>query len=296
MKPTAYYVMLAFTWMVAFLSATSGELRAVSPEEIRLPEDLMYVFEQPPLYGTKEERADFWAQQKKKILETPNITNRLYEILWPSVEAGRLDLFQMIFSAFSVRGDLSPEQLRMITARMKEKATSSVAGTVSSDQSFVECSAALLGRYPSTAHEDLLLPLLKIGDEWWARAAAISLGKIGTRRSIEPLRKLVKMRAERVDPKMRDAAIARYGTPGIDPVAEALLALERRVKTLERKSSRGIEDHQGNLESEEGSTNPAGSKSSVLQNKSVLAISAGLVFIAIAMWRILRRKHGYRAM
>ena len=291
MKSTTCYFMVVVMRMLAFLLAMSGELRAVAPEDIRPPEDLMYVFERPPLYGTKDERAVFFAEQKKRILEAPDITNRLYDFLWPSVEAGRFDLYQYVFYAFYVRGDLAPEKLQKITDQISEKATPDVAGTTSNDQIFVESAASLLGNYPSAAHEELLLSLLKMGDEGWSRAAAISLGKIGTRRSIEPLRQLVKTRAERVDPKMRDEMVARYGPlPAGDPVAAALSNLERRVDTSERKSSRDNRLDQQDLESKGGISNPADSKSSGKQNKSIAAIIAGVFVIGVGIWYFLRRR------
>jgi HEAT repeat protein len=68
----------------------------------------------------------------------------------------------------------------------------------------------MLSAYPSPDHEDLLLSLLEKGDEGWSRAAAMSLGHIGTRRSIEPVRKLVEIRAKQVDPKMVAEMTARW--------------------------------------------------------------------------------------
>jgi hypothetical protein len=292
MKSTACYSMVVVTQMLAFLLAISGDLRAVAPEDIRPPEDLMYVFERPPESGTKDNYAAFWAERRKRLLETPDITNRLYDFLWPTVEAGRIDLYQNIFSALRIRGDLTPEQIRRITDQMREKATPTVAGTTSNDQSFVESSASLLGNYPSPAHEDLLLSLLKMGDDNWSRAAAISLGHIGTQRSIEPLRKLVEQRAKRVDPKMRDEMTVRYGTLRNDPVVLALSDLERRVATSERKSSRNNGLDQRDLESKGGISNPADSKSSSKQKKSMAAIIAGAFIIGVGIWYFLKRRCG----
>lgn len=293
MKSITCYFMIVATRMLTLLLAMSGDLRAVAPKDIRPPEDLMYVFEQPPLYGTKNERAAFSAEKKKKILEAPDITNRLYDFLWPTVEAGRTDLYSYIFYVFQIRGDLTPEQLHRITNQMREKATPIVAGTTSDDQFFVESAASMLGAYPSAAHEELLLSLLKMGDEGWSRAAGFSLGKIGSRRSIEPLRQLVKKRAERVDPKMRDEMIARYGPLSAgDPMATALSNLERRVATSERKSSRDNQLDQRDLESKAGIANPADSKSSGKQNKSIAAIIAGVFVIGIGIWYFLRRRCG----
>lgn len=274
--------------MLALLLPISGELRAVSPEDIRLPEDLMYVFEQAPIYGSKDEVAIFWNKNKKQILETPDITDRLYDLLWPTVEAGRLDLFQMIIRAFAIRGDLSSEQLTRITDKLREKATPEIAKSSSSDCWFVESVASMLGAYPSAEHEEILLSLLKLGNDGWSRAAGISLGKIGTRRSLSSLRELAATRKAEVDPEMRDAMIARYGKPGTDSIAEALDNLQRRLNTSERRSSREAGLYQKDYEFKSRSTDPANSESYRFRNSSIAAMILSLVIIATAVWRFLK--------
>ena len=292
MSSATYYSIVFVTRILVLLIGISCELRAVEPEDIRPPEDLMYVFEMPPLYGTKDNDDTFWAEQRKKILETPDITNRLYDFLWATVEAGRIDLFPRIFSALRTKADLTPDQVRRITDQIREKATLDATGTNYTNQCFVESAAGMLSAYPSPDHEDLLLSLLEKGNDNWSRAAALSLGHIGTQRSIEPLRKLVEIRAKRVDPKMVAEMTARYGTLRGDPVAAALSNLERRVATTERKSARDDRLDPRDLESKGGISNPANSKLPGKQIKSISAIIAGAFVLSLesVFGTLLRRR------
>jgi hypothetical protein len=291
MNSTAHRPIGFATRILVLLVGISCELRAIAPEDIRPPEDLMYVFEMPPLYGTKDQDDAFWAEQRKRILETPDITNRLYDLLWITVEAGRIDLFQMIFSALRIKADLTPDQVRRITDKMREEATPDATGKNHTKQWFVESAVGMLSAYPSPDHEDLLLSILEKGDEGWSRAAARSLGHIGTRRSIEPVRKLVESQAKRVDPKMVAEMTARYGTLKGDPLVTTLSNLERRVAISERKSTRDNLRDERDFESKDGISNPADSKSPGKQMKPIWAIIVSALMIGVGIYYFLRRRH-----
>ncbi len=272
----------------AILLAASGGLRAVSPEDLRPPDDLMYVFERPPMYGSKDEFTAFFSEQRKKILEAKDITDRLYDLLWPAVEAGREDLYQPIFRALRIRGDLAPDQLDKIAERVRETATPAVANTSTTERYFVESAASMLGSYPSPKHEELLLSLLTMGDECWSRAAAGSLAESGSKRSIEPLRRWMAERAAQGDPKIRDELSAGMGkTTWNDRMAKAIEKLEKRVAAVERQSS---QRHRQVPTPQEANSNPPKSSFPQEQAKSIAVLFAGVLFVLAFVYYLLGRR------
>lgn len=291
MKSAAFHSAVLVTRILALFIGISCELRAIEPQDIHPPEDLMYVFEFPPLYGTKDQDSAFWAEQRQRIFATPDITNRLYDLLWPTVEAGRIDLFQMIFRALRIKADLTPEQVRRITDKLREEAIPDPTGANYTRQWFVESAIGMLSAYPSSDHEDLLLSLLEKGDEGWRVAAARSLGHIGTRRSIESVRRLAEIRAKRGDPKMTAEMTARYGKLNGDSVAAALSNLERRVAISERKLTRDNLRDERDLKSKDGISKPADSKSPGKQIKFISAIIVSAFMIGVGIYYFLTRRH-----
>ena len=151
------------------------------------PRELNFIFKDPN-YMTRQERLNW----NKQFQETPDLTNKLYELLWHYV--ANEGYVGPIFSALGRRSDLSPDQLKRITDRMRTLSAGSVATLQRDKRSFLYGGLGILVKYPSPEHEDLALMLLE-KDDWTLKTmAAITLGKIGAEKSVEPVRRYVECR------------------------------------------------------------------------------------------------------
>ena len=273
---------------IVMLFLHSGILAAEIEDE-RPPEDLRFIFNihSDIGYVMTDVEHEEWL---RKLRETPDATNRLYDLLWKYVDHRYENEIGGALFALGIRGDLSKEQLKRITDRMRAIVSGPLDKLGLDEQNFIYVGTGMLGNYPSPEHENFALEMLSKNDWSLKMAAARTLGRIGSRKSLEPVRKFYKSQMANVDQKMTDEMIARYGPLKVDCLTEALQNLERRVKTLERKSSRGAGGYQEDFETEGGTANPANSKSPGLQNKSIVAIISGVILSSIAVWRFLKRR------
>lgn len=217
-----------------FLAATlvSGALtRGAEVMEPTTPKELRFIFADRH-YMTDQARLD-WAS---RLSETPDITNKLYDLLWKYADTSYSNEIGWILFALGQRSDLSEAQLKKITDRIQSLAVGSIEKLPMEEQNFVSMGVRLLQKYPSSEHENIALMLLGKGDWLVTPSAAITLGKIGTKKSVEPLRQYVDSKTQMIEPSLRAAALARGSK---DPLLAAQLELLARVQADERKSARG---------------------------------------------------------
>ena len=195
---------------------------AVEPE---VPPELRFI------YDEYMNRMDW----EKKVAETPGITKPLYDYLWKCVE-GEFDVdIGLVLSALAKRPDLTQEQLKGITNRLRLLAAGSVENLSSDEMNFLLSSVQFLKRQPSPENEDLLLRLLEQDNQSLKSVAAHTLAKIGTRKAVEPMRRFVESRMNQIDPALRAAAIAKRPE---DSLLAAQRELLQRVNDDERKADR----------------------------------------------------------
>lgn len=227
-----------------FLSATLNGAETSEPET---PAELRFIFDETR-YMTPQERLD----RKKKMAEMPGITTPLYDLLWKRVE-GKYDVdIGQILIALASRPDLTEDQLKRITDRIRTLAAGSVSNLSADETNFLWMGVQVLKKYPSPEHEDLALMLLEKDDESLKSNAALTLGKIGTRKSVDPMRRFVDSRMNQIDPALRAAAIAKRPE---DPLLAAQRELIQRVNAAERKVAR---DHKSGFRPAESGDNVRG--------------------------------------
>ena len=87
------------------------------------------------------------------------------------------------------RDDIAPLQLKRITDEMRRLATVGMSEARNLGVENLLYGVRILERYPTPEHEDLALLLLTSDDSILRTNAATTLGRIGTARSVEPIRK-----------------------------------------------------------------------------------------------------------
>lgn len=152
--------------------------------EVEVPEDLRFIFAESHLMTPSERTA--W---QRKLHDTPNIGGRLCELLWRYYREGDDFGIGPVIGALISRDDIPPEQLKKITDEMRRLAGMNINEVKKKGISNMLYGVRILERYPSPEHEDLALLLLNSEDSLIRSNAATTLGRIGTERSVEPMRK-----------------------------------------------------------------------------------------------------------
>ena len=87
------------------------------------------------------------------------------------------------------RDDIPQSQLKKITDEMRRLANAGMSEAIKAGAENILYGVRILERYPSAEHEDLALLLLNSSDATLRSNAATTLGRIGTAKSVEPMRK-----------------------------------------------------------------------------------------------------------
>ncbi len=201
----------------------------------RTPDDLRFVFEldSDTSRMTKEERS-LW---KKKILGTPDFSNRVYDLLWKYVAVDANEEIGEALCALGVKADLAPDKVKRITDRMRQLADHGYSKLNLSEQCFLNGGVVMLGGYPSHEHEVLVQRVFDIGEFWIRKSCVATLGRIGTRDSLGIVRKF----AAEENARIKFAQSEEGGPIDVSSLKAkvstlALQQLERRIRTSGRKS------------------------------------------------------------
>ncbi len=197
---------------------------------LEVPEELQFIFRRDIYMPPSEEKT--WERQ---AAEMPGITDRLCNLLWAcynDLDHAPGNGFENVLAALKLRGDIPPEQLKKITDEIRRLAS---LGMDKAQEHGVENmlygGVGILDRYPSAEHEDLVLLLLKSDDIFLQMNAAMTLGKIGTNRSIDPMRKFI-------DPFRPDPN--HIAKPGEWPANQRMLAVYEAEKLILDRVARGV--------------------------------------------------------
>lgn len=155
--------------------------------EVQVPDDLKFIFADDHFMNASEKLA--W---DARLHDTPNIADRLCDLLWacykdPVGSPG--NGIGSVMGALMQRDDISPPQLKKITDEMRRLAKAGLVEARKIGAENMLYGVRILERYPTPEHEDLALILLKSDDQLLSSNAATTLGRIGTARSVEPMRK-----------------------------------------------------------------------------------------------------------
>jgi|GEM_PF-6671266 len=128
------------------------------------------------------------------------------------------------------RDDIPPVQLNKITDEMRRLAGMNIKEVQKVGVLNMLYGVRILERYPSSEHEDLALLLLDSEDSVIRSNAATTLGRIGTKRSVEPMRK-------HYDPFRYTKAAPSHEGPQIFEAEQMLLA---RVAATSRAATLSV--------------------------------------------------------
>ena len=151
---------------------------------VEAPKDLRFIFAEWNLMTPTERTA--WQIQ---LRQTPNIGGRLCELLWAYYREGNDTGIGATIGALMFRDDISPDQIKKITDEMRRLAGMNISDVQKVGVRNLLYGVRILERYPSPEHEELALLLLNSEDTVVQSNAATTLGRIGTERSREPMRK-----------------------------------------------------------------------------------------------------------
>lgn len=171
----SYLSLLITLLMLVFCTANA---------EVEVPDDLRFVIADPH-HMNPDERAS-WL---RKLHGTPNIGGRLCDLLWEFYLEGSDEGIGWIIGALMARDDIPPTQLKRITDEMRRLASMSISDVQKMGVRNLLYGVRILERYPSPEHEELAILLLNSEDTVVRSNAATTLGRIGTERSREPMRK-----------------------------------------------------------------------------------------------------------
>lgn len=178
---------------------------------VNLPDDLRFICENEGIMQPDKKAAWYG-----KLRNTPGITDRLVDLLWECYREPD-DILRNVIHALMQRSDISDEQLKKITIELTHLAKQGPISQLDSDKRNFFSVICLLRRKPTAENEGLALILLASDDSLVRSIAASTLGWIGTRRSIEPMRKhFDTFRYIDTDPPSRK--------PQVFPAEEMLLA------------------------------------------------------------------------
>ena len=168
----------------------------------------------------------------RRMAEIPDVTNKLCDLLWKFVEVKDGLGISIITYALGKRSDLTNSQLKAIMDRIQLLSVGSLDGYSLDDMFFVGGGVYLFRDHPSQEIEDLANLLLKKKSKYIKICAAQTLAKIGTRKSVEPMRQYVEDSSLSLDPAWRTASSEKMSKAAPEVAQQELL---QRLRALEQE-------------------------------------------------------------
>lgn len=253
----------------------------------RAPEELRFVFtgDSDAYRMSEDERS----QLKEQILVTPDFSNRIYELLWEYVDLRASGEIGTALSALGVKADLKPDKLKRITDRLWELANHGFEGLDLADQNFLNGGVIMLGGFPSPENEDLALKIYETGEWWLQESAVVTLGKIGTKKSLEHVRQFVVEEAKRAEFAQKERT-EEYGPNGDVALRKpaGLVALERLERRIKSGGRTGAGDFASSSASDDGLTRFR-SSNYLRQNSTFIGLLAAGVALLTFLILFLRK-------
>lgn len=192
----------------------------------KVPEELRFVYQDSTYTDSESERI---------LVETPGITDGLYDLLWQFVEVKDETQIRLTLNALGRRRDMNKVQLKGITDHIRSLSIGSLAKLPEDEWSFFRDGIHLLKSFPSPEHEDLALMLLEKDNDGVKVVALGVLSEIGTRKSVEPVRRFMDTRWQQIDPSLIPATLG----PGVKEYLQGSEArLLARIGAAEPKTAR----------------------------------------------------------
>jgi hypothetical protein len=147
----------------------------------------------------------------------------------------------------------------------------------------------MLGGFPSPENEDLALKIYETGEWWLQESAVVTLGKIGTKKSLEHVRQFVVEEAKRAEFAQKERT-EEYGPNGDVALRKpaGLVALERLERRIKSGGRTGAGDFASSSASDDGLTRFR-SSNYLRQNSTFIGLLAAGVALLTFLILFLRK-------
>jgi len=208
------------------------------------PDDLRFVFEggDSDLPAISEEERSIY-KEKIRTTSAPDFSNRIYDLVWDCMDKHAVSEMIKGLSALGWKADLEPEKLKKITDHMWLLVNRGDYNNLDvDDKCFLIGGVVMLSGFPGHDHEDLALKILENAEWLVKKKAAVTLGEIGTRKSLESMKKIVAEDERRIEIAFNEEAARGAVSDGAkkrkSEIATALVKLERRINSIDRRQDK----------------------------------------------------------
>lgn len=189
--PLTFLIPLIMGWFL-LLDATAEDRGRLLPKEIEF-------INNDELYMTPEERV-LWHERMRT---ESGITPILFEQMMLGFEVKNDGVLKLAGYALRFRTDMTAEQLQSMKSKMRELSSKDIKQNTAADYwmaiHFLSSTVRVLANYPSSENEELALSILEGQTEFLVQLnAALTLGSIGTKKSLATVKKFTEKQGETI--------------------------------------------------------------------------------------------------